>query len=160
MTPRDVILEARKRGLQIAAAGDKLAVSPKGACPADFAATLRAHKVELLNWLSRSPCPGWQAVPPDNLPLNPVAPRLTPHDRERMIAYMLRQDCDHPSPLAAWMGRRECAYFDGVGRHWDCALHAYAAARDAACWQLNRSERDVLEMLAGFDQCSRNLSKP
>ncbi len=70
-----------------------------------------------------------------------------------MIAYLLNQGCDRPSALTAWLVRREVAYFDGLGRHWDCALHAYAAARDAACWQLNRSERDVLELLAGIDAC-------
>ena len=51
MTPHDVYLEAQKRGLRIAAAGDKLAVMPKGKCSPDFADTLRAHKVELLSWL-------------------------------------------------------------------------------------------------------------
>ena len=160
MTPHDVFLEARKRGLQIAAAGDKLAVSPKGACPAEFAATLRAHKAELLNWLSRSPCPGWGAVPPAGLPLNPLPPRPKPEGRECVIGYLLRQTDGRPGPLAAWLVRRECAYYDGPGRHWDCALHAYAAARDAVCWQLNRNERDVLELLTGFDECSQNLGKP
>jgi hypothetical protein len=151
MTPHEVFLEARKRGLQIAAAGDKLAVSPKGACPADFADVLRAHKAEILDWLSHPPCPGWQAVPPATLPLNPAAPRPTPHNRERVIGYMLRQTGGVSGPLTALLARRECAYYDGPGRHWDCALHAYAAARDAACWQLNRSERDVLELPGGFE---------
>ena len=160
MTPRDVILEARKRGLQIAAAGDRLAVYPKGHCPPDFADLLRAHKAELLNWLSRSPCPGWQAVPPDNLPLDPAMPRPTPHDRERVIGYMLRQGCNQPGPLTAWLVRRECAYYDGPGRHWDCALHAYAASRDAACWQLNRSERDLWQLLSAFDECSGKVTRP
>lgn len=160
MTPHDVFLEARKRGLEIAAAGDKLAVIPKGKCPPDFAEVLRSHKGELLDWLSRPPCPGWGAVPPADLPLNPATPRPTPHDRERMIAYLLRQGCNRPGPLTAWLVRRECAYYDGQGRHWDCALHAYAAARDAACWQLHRSGRDVLDLLAVVSECSGDLTPP
>lgn len=160
MTAPELYQEATRRGLRLEPRGDKLAVIPANRVPPAFADVLREHKAELLDWLARSPCPGWQSVPPDSLPLNPAEPRPTPHDRERMIAYMLRQGCDLPSPLPAWMVRRECAYFDGPGRHWDCALHAYAAARDAACWQLNRSERDVLELLSGFDECSRELSKP
>ena len=33
-------------------------------------------------------------------------------------------------------------------------------SRDAERWHLNRSERDVLELLAAFDRCSRNLTQP
>ena len=93
-----------------------------------------------------TPCPGWQAVPPENLPLNPNMPRPAPH-RERVIAYMIRQGCDRPGRLTAWLVHRECDYYDGPGRRWDCAMHAYAAARDAACWQLNRDERAVWALL-------------
>ena len=50
-TPHGIYLEATKRGLRLEAAGDKLAVFPKGHCPPDFADTLRQHKAELLNWL-------------------------------------------------------------------------------------------------------------
>ena len=147
MTAPELYREAAKRGLRLAPAGDKLAVFPKGHCPPDFADTLRQHKGELLAWLSRPPCPGWQAVPPNNLPLNPVMPRPTPHNRERMIAYLPRQTGDRPGPLAAWLVRRENAYYEGPGRHWDCSLHAYAAARDAACWQLSRTENEVWHLL-------------
>lgn len=50
-TPHGIYLEATKRGLRLEAAGDKLAVFPKGHCPPDFADTLRQHKAELLDWL-------------------------------------------------------------------------------------------------------------
>ena len=95
-----------------------------------------------------------------SLPLDPTAPRPTPHDRERVIAYLLRQGCDSPGPLTAWLVRRECAYYDGPGRHWDCALHAYAASRDAACWQLNRCEGDLWQLLSAFDECSGKVTRP
>jgi hypothetical protein len=147
MTALEIYAEAAKRGLRLEPAGERLAVFPKGQCPPEFAETLRQHKAELLDWLNRTLCPGWQALPPENLPLNPNMPRPGPHYRERVIAYMLRQVCDQPSPLTAWLMRRECDYYDGPGRHWDCALHAYAAARDAACWQLNRDERVVWNLL-------------
>ena len=46
--------------------------------------------------------------------------------------------------------RRESGYYGGPGRKWDCSAFAYAAARDAACWQLNRTEGEVRELLADF----------
>lgn len=148
-TPHDLFLEARKRGLQIAAAGDRLAVMPKGACPSDFAAVLREHKGELLAWLSQAPCPRWGAVPPENLPLDPLTPCPTLENRDRVIGYFLRQGCDRPGgPLSAWFARRAWAYYDGMGRAWDCAHHPYAAARDGAVWQLNCTESEVWSLLA------------
>jgi hypothetical protein len=147
MTAPELYHEATKRGLRLAPAGDRLAVIPKGKCPPDFANTLREHKAELLEWLSRSPCPGWQAVPPADLPLNPLMPRPTPARREAVIAYLLRQTGDRPSPLAAWLVRRENAYYDGPGRTWDCGLICYGAARDTACWQLSRGESEVWQFL-------------
>ena len=134
-------------GLRLEPAGDKLAVYPRGQCPPDFADTLRQHKAELLDWLDRTPCRGWQAVPPPDLQLDLIPSRPTPARREAMIAYLLRQTGNRPGPLAAWLVRRENAYFDGPGRHWDCALHAYAASRDAACWQLNLAEGEVWRFL-------------
>ena len=148
MTPQDIILEARKRGLRLEPAGDKLAVMPKGACPADFASLLLRHKPELLEWLSSPHCPGWEALPPVNLALKLAMPQPTPHDRERVISYLLRQTGDCPGPLSAWLVRRENSYFDGPGREWPCGVLCYAAARDAACWQLSRSEDQLLEFLA------------
>lgn len=142
-SPSELLSRARELGLRLEPAGDRLAVVPGDRCPPDFADELRQHKAELLNWLSRPPCPGWRAVPPDNLPLNPVMPRPTVARREAVIAYMLRQGCNQPGPLTAWLVGRETACYAGPGRHWDCGLLAYAAVRDAACWQLSRSESEV-----------------
>src|SRR6266516_2812699 len=103
MTPLEIYREASKRGLLLEPAGDKLAVYPKGKCPPDFADVLRQHKVELLSWLSSPPCPGWDAIPPDNLPLNPLMPPPSPRDRERVIGYLLRQGRDRPGPLSIWL---------------------------------------------------------
>ena len=50
--------------------------------------------------------------------------------------------------------RRESDYYDGPGRKWDCAAFACAAARDCSCWQLNRSEREVRELLAAFAEAT------
>ena len=153
MNPHAVFLEARKRGLQIVAAGDKLAIMPKGACPPDFAAVLLAHKPELLAWLTSPPCPGWQAVPPDDLPLVPVELRPTAEVREAVIAFLARQcgDWRNPGPLCMWLVCRENSYFDGPGLQWDCAAFSYAAGRDAACWQLNCPEAYLLDTLASFE---------
>lgn len=159
MTPRELYLEAVRRGLRLERAGDKLAVFPRGHCPPDFADALRQNKAELLDWLTRPPCPGWRAVPPEGLPLCAIASRPSPLNRERVIRYLLRQTGDRPDPLVDWLARRESAYFEGPGRCWDCALHAYAAARDAACWQLNRDESQVWELLVGFE-AGRERSAP
>jgi hypothetical protein len=51
VTPHELYLEARKRGLRLEAVGDKLAVMPKGQCPDEFKATLLEHKTALLAWL-------------------------------------------------------------------------------------------------------------
>ena len=158
MTAHDLYVEACRRGLRLQPAGDKLAVMPKGKCPPDFANVLREHKGELLAWLLSPPCPGWGAVPPDNLPLNLTMPRPTPHDRERVIAYLRRQTGDRPGPLCGWLVGRETLYYDGPGRRWDCALLAYAAARDAGCWQLQHDEQGLRESLSGFDECSQDLN--
>src|SRR6266542_868570 len=51
MNPRDICLQARHLGLQLRTDGDRLAISPKGACPPDFLEVLKAHKPALLAWL-------------------------------------------------------------------------------------------------------------
>jgi hypothetical protein len=149
-------LRAQNLGLQLEADGGDLLVRPGSKCPPDFVAVLRERKAELLQWLSRPPCPGIGAVPPADLPLMNLQPRPSIRYRELVIHYLLRQAGDRPGLLSAWLVRRECAYYDGPGRVWDCALHAYAAARDAACWQLNRCEAEVWQLLEGFDEAANN----
>jgi hypothetical protein len=153
-TPHDLYIEAARHGLRLEPAGDKLAVIPKGKCPPAFRDTLLANKTALLDWLSRPPCPGYGAVPPADLPLVNLRPRPSIHSRELVIHFELRQTDNRPGALAAWLARREAQYFDGCGTTWDCGTLAYAAARDAACWQLNRSEAEVWQLLAGFDEAS------
>src|SRR5262245_62149266 len=148
MSPPDLFLEAGRRDLRLAVRRNKVMVFPKGALAAhpDFFAVLLAHKAELLVWLTQLPCPGWGTIPPNDLPLDPVIPAPSAWDRERMLTYLVRQGCDRPGPLTRWLVRREVAYFNGPGRDWDCAPFAYAAARDAACWQTGRDERGVLDL--------------
>jgi hypothetical protein len=157
MKPHDLYLEAVKLGLRLETAGDKLAIMPKGKCPQEFVEMLRQHKTELLEWLARQPCPGWQAVPPLDLPLNRAIPHPSAVNRERVIRYLLRQTGCRPGPLAKWLITRENQYFEGPGRKWDCALLAYAAAMDAAMWQLKRTEREVLEFLEAAQESFQGL---
>ncbi|PYK96689.1 MAG: hypothetical protein DME19_18910, partial [Verrucomicrobia bacterium] len=126
MTIHELCREVARLGLRLEPDGDELFVIPGDRVPPDFANELRAHKTELLNWLSRPPCPGWGSVPPADLPLDAVMPRPAPADRERVIAYLLRQGCDQPGPLTAWLVKRENAYYERMGRKWDCGLLAYA----------------------------------
>lgn len=147
MTPEELTREAAKHGLRLELAGNQLAVFPKGKCPPDFAETLRQNKSKILKWLSRSSLPGWKAVPPCDLPLIESEPHPSLSDRERVIRYLLQQTDDRPGPLSAWLVRRETTYYDGPGSKWDCSSLAYAAARDAACWQLKRTETELWELL-------------
>jgi hypothetical protein len=157
-TPHDLYIEATRRGLRLEAVGDFLAVKPKGKCPPDFAAELREHKAALLAWLERKPCPGYGAKPPDDLPLVTTRPQPATYCRELVIHYEARQTDNRTGPLAAWLARRESRYYDGPGAGWDCGDLAYAAARDAACWQLNRSERQLCQLLAGFEEAAKGRS--
>lgn len=94
------------------------------------------------------PCPGWQAIPPDTLPLNPAVPRPTPQDRDRLMSYTTRQ-LNGTDPLCEWCLRRELAYWSQF--HWSHEGCALATARDVACWQLQRTESDALSLLAALD---------
>ena len=75
--------------------------------------------------------------------------------RELLISYESRRCSD--LHLRHWLTRRRAAYFEAVGKTWDCGLLAYAAARDAACWQLDRKEAAVLELLEGIESCHADL---
>ena len=145
MNATTLIQEARTMGLTLEAREGTLLVQPKSRCSSDFASLLRKHKPELLRELSRNDCRGAGEIPPDDLPLNSSMPKPTPEERARVIEAMLRQGCDKPGPLTAWLVRRETAYYDGPGRHWDCDLFSYAAARDALCWQAGKAEGELRE---------------
>jgi hypothetical protein len=152
MKPLELYHRALELGLRLEPAGDMLAVLPKGKCPPDFADLLRQHKAELLSWLSRPPCPGWQFVPPADMPLNPVQPRPTPANARRVMAYIVRQIGDTPGPLCEWCLNRELGYWETY--RWPDHVCAYAAVRDAACWQLSRDEAAVWQLLQGFDEAA------
>jgi hypothetical protein len=42
--------------------------------------------------------------------------------------------------------------------NWDSAILNYAATRDAACWQLNRTEAQVWDLLEGIESCLADLN--
>ncbi len=154
MTPRALLEKAHRFGLHLAPKGDRLSVIPADKMPPELRAELLANKTALLAWMSAPPCPGWQAVPPDNLPLVPNEPRPSADTRAAVIDYVFRQLPPwnvKPAALARWINARENAYFDGPGKSWRCESFAYAAARDCACWQLNCTEADLLNTFAAFD---------
>ena len=154
MTPHDLFLEAARCGLQLGTVKGALSVRPKGKCPDDLMTLLREHKVAFVEWLDSPPCPGWQAVPPCDLPLDPAKPEPTPEQRARLMDYLLRQGAGSPGALAAWLDCRKTAYAAGPGRDWEAALVAYVVARDAVCWQLNRNVEEVCELLAGCEEAA------
>jgi hypothetical protein len=91
-------------------------------------------------------------LPPADLPMTELCPNPTSRNRELVIHYILRQLAEQPGELTKWLVNREAAYFGTVGNRWDCALLAYAAARDAAQWQLSVPENELWETLDGFEQ--------
>ncbi len=150
MKPLDLLRQAQALGLRLEVER-RLAVYGT-ACPPDFAALLAQNKSALIEWLDAPPCPGWQAVPPLNLPLDRSPPEPSPEQRACILDYLRSQVADHPGALAAWLEGRAAEYAGGPGREWGSACVAYAAARDAACWQLRRDEGAVCDLLAGFRQ--------
>ena len=90
---------------------------------------------------------GWKVIPPLNLPLNPTKPQPSQSDWDLMINYLLRQGCNKPSPLTAWLLTKELQYYNGPGHSWDYPTLAYAAARDAASYQTSKSELSLLKFL-------------
>jgi len=155
MKPLDLFRQAQALGLRLEVE-QRLAVFGES-CPPGFAALLREHKAALVEWLVNPPCPGWQAVPPCDLPLNPAMPEPTQEERAHLMDYLLRQGAGQPGALEAWIACRKAAYRAGPGAGWNPALVTYAAVRDAACWQLKRSESDVLELLMDLEEAASSL---
>lgn len=149
MKPLDLFRQAQALGLRLEVE-QRLAVFGKS-CPPDFAALLTEHKAALLEWLANPPCPGWQAVPPRDLPLDSARPEPTPQRRALLTDYLLRQGASQPGALADWLACRESAYAVGPGLEWDAALVAYGAARDAVCWQLKRDVGEACELLTSCE---------
>src|SRR5216117_3255117 len=82
---------AQSFGLQMEADGDTLLVWPKSKCPPELGEEIKSHKAELLAMLSHPPCPGWRAVPPEDVPLNPLLPQPQPRDARRVVDFIARQ---------------------------------------------------------------------
>ena len=165
MTAAELIQHVGNLGFRLEPrSGGGLAVRPASKLPADLADELRHYKTDIIRLLatsmvtfpnSASPegplCKGWGAVPPRDLPLVALKPNPTTAQRELVIAYQARQ-CGNPQ-LREWLTRRKSAYYTTIGKTWDCGLLAYAAARDAACWQLDRTEAEVWALLEGIESC-------
>jgi len=88
-----------------------------------------------------------ESVPPSDLPLVKGLPLPSEAEAKAVIDYEFKKAGEKPGPLMAWLVKRENAYFEGCGKHWGFHLHTYAAARDAACWQLGLTEAALLKRL-------------
>jgi hypothetical protein len=154
MTPVELYRHARSIGLDMDVDGDRLLVWPAGKVPADLLPVLREHKPALIAWLAEHHRKGWGSVPPEDLPLNPAMPRPNPRDRTTVLGFAMRQA---HTDLLRWIVRRESAYYDGPGQHWDCAVHAYAAARDLAVWQLNEPETEAIKTIEGMEDTAESM---
>ncbi|MGA2686377.1 MAG: hypothetical protein ABSF51_15160 [Verrucomicrobiota bacterium] len=160
MTAADLLKWARGLGLQLEPrAGGGLAVRPATKLPSDLADALRRHKTGIISLLADSSVSlrkEWQSVPPLDLPLVPLKPTPTPARRELVIAFLSRQCSDRQ--LREWLTRRKAAYLETTFKTWDSSLLTYAAARDAACWQLDRTEAEVWSLLEGIESCVEDIN--
>jgi len=55
------------------------------------------------------------------------------------------------------MTRRRSVYFEAGAKTWASGLLNYAVARDATCWQLDRTEAEVWSLLEGIESCLEDL---
>jgi hypothetical protein len=99
-------------------------------------------------------CKEWGSVPPDDLPLVTIKPTPTPDQRDLIVAYIIRQCSDNV--IHAWVMQRIACYVEKFSQTWSEDLPTYAAARDAACWQLNRTETAVWLLLEGIEACLKD----
>jgi hypothetical protein len=72
-----------------------------------------------------------------------------------VIAYLRRQCISQQ--IRRWLTKRRATYQTTTGCTWDTPLQSYAAARDAACWQLDRTEPAVWSLLTGIESCYQDL---
>lgn len=103
----DVYSKARALGLTVEADGGDLVVKPRSKCPPEFADVLRQYKAELLWWLSLARHSGRQAVPPDNLPLNPVRQDPSQADARRVMHFINDIGGDFFLPLTTGGSKRQ-----------------------------------------------------
>lgn len=147
-------LEPRPNGI--------LAVIPASKLPAELADELRHHKTDIIRLLAEAVAmvparKGWGAVPPEKLELVTFKPYPTPVNHDLITAYVSRQCVNGNRELRDWLTRRRAAYIGLTAGTWSASLITYAVARDAACWQLDRTEAEVWDLLEGIESCVEDL---
>jgi hypothetical protein len=64
----------------------------------------------------------------------------------------------HSPPLGVGRAtRRKTLYYQTTSSTWSSRVLAYTAARDAACWQLERMEAEVWRLLEGIESIVEDL---
>ena len=81
---------------------------------------------------------------------------MPPADARRVMSFVVRQ-ITGTDALCEWCLRREEAYWNKF--RWSSQDYALAAARDVACYQLARSESDMLITLRAFDEVAAKEEK-
>jgi hypothetical protein len=157
MTIIETMSRVVELGLSLQVRGDTLILWPREAVPSELIEVLRTRKPELIHYLNSRAGQGWEKIPPTNLGLGWHKPQPSMANLKRVVDYLLRQGANKPGPLAAWLIRRENQYFERFGRAWPSALGTYAAARDAACWQTNRNEMQLWELLEGLEEVAGTM---
>src|SRR4051812_22424991 len=106
-----ILRQARKIGVSLEPAGEKLAVvSSRGKCPPGFASLLLQHKPALLRLVNKAPHLG--SVPLETLALNTHRPSPSTKDARATMAFVMEQIGDSPEQLCEWCCRREALYWE------------------------------------------------
>lgn len=97
------------------------------------------------------PFPGWGEIPPLDLQLNGTRPRPDATTQRVLVDFATRQP-----PLRQWLEHRAAAYHVAAPT-WPRDVVIFAAARDAAMYQLRRPVLQIVELLAILDTGARSF---
>jgi|GEM_PF-4991739 len=134
-TAREIMAEAARRGVALAAKGDRLTWrAPAGAVTPDMIEGMKAHKAAILAALREPDVIARQRYgrPPEGeIPLSVLKPVLADRDAELVTAFITRQ----PAAVVRWVCVQADRY-DVAAPHWQPpAVRELAAMLDCVLWQ-------------------------
>lgn len=153
MTLRDVLAEVRRRGIRLAAVGDKLRCRPRSAVQAepDLTPHLKEHKPALLSLLAPERPPA-VAAPPEAPPEAPAAPPVSAPDPSGTPGRPLMKEARATVPHELSLNERVASGYINPG--WSPADWA-ARLRQLA----NRCEAVRPELAATYRRWAANIEK-
>ncbi len=125
--------------------GDGLRIEPRN-IPEWIKTALLCDRAALLAWLCQ-PCPGFEGVPPDTMPLRDDEPTPDAEAVERVARFAGTWLKGTPG-VETWLAHQAQRYFD-AGRGWSRHQCAYAAACDCLSFQTGLDELGMLAAIGG-----------